>query len=154
MNRSSTLSRSESRAAARPERSWAHWSPAYNPGRRRTSRARSDPERRVPFATWSCRRGQRQPGRPRTIAPVEQGPRKPTPRQPSRSLRSVGDPFQYVNQVLTQASSCTQEPLPHRTVPDPAANKCLDVTGNSSADGTRLQIWTCTGAANQKWTLS
>ena len=32
-------------------------------------------------------------------------------------------------------------------------NKCLDVTGNSSADGTPLQIWTCTGGANQKWTL-
>ncbi|MDX3109407.1 RICIN domain-containing protein [Nonomuraea angiospora] len=31
---------------------------------------------------------------------------------------------------------------------------CADVTGNSSADGARLQIWTCTGAANQKWTLS
>ncbi|BAG16843.1 hypothetical protein SGR_7125t [Streptomyces griseus subsp. griseus NBRC 13350] len=27
-----------------------------------------------------------------------------------------------------------------------AADKCLDVTGNNSADG----IWSCTGAANQK----
>ncbi|WP_407647115.1 RICIN domain-containing protein [Actinacidiphila soli] len=35
---------------------------------------------------------------------------------------------------------------------NPAANKCLDVTGGNSANGTRLQIWTCTGAANQKWT--
>ncbi|MEV4576886.1 hypothetical protein AB0K16_26940 [Nonomuraea jabiensis] len=26
-------------------------------------------------------------------------------------------------------------------------------TGNSSADGARLRIWTCTGAADQKWTL-
>jgi glucosylceramidase len=33
------------------------------------------------------------------------------------------------------------------------ASKCLDVTGNNSADGTRLQIWTCTGAANQKWNV-
>jgi hypothetical protein len=32
-----------------------------------------------------------------------------------------------------------------------AANKCLDATGSSSTNGTRLQIWTCTGAANQKW---
>ncbi|MEQ4723907.1 TIM barrel protein [Nonomuraea sp. B19D2] len=95
--RSSTLSRSETRAAARSERSWAHWSPTYNPGQRRTSRVRSDPERQVPFATWPCRHSQKQPGRPRTITPVKRGPRKPTPHQPSRSLRSVSDPCQYVN---------------------------------------------------------
>lgn len=33
------------------------------------------------------------------------------------------------------------------------SGKCLDVTGNSSADATRLQIWTCTGGASQKWTV-
>ncbi|MEV6932734.1 RICIN domain-containing protein, partial [Dactylosporangium sp. NPDC051485] len=33
------------------------------------------------------------------------------------------------------------------------SGKCLDATGVSSADGTRLQIWTCGGGANQKWTL-
>ncbi|MEU8383846.1 RICIN domain-containing protein [Streptosporangium sp. NPDC048865] len=27
----------------------------------------------------------------------------------------------------------------------------MDATGQSSANGTRLQIWTCTGTANQKW---
>jgi glucosylceramidase len=31
--------------------------------------------------------------------------------------------------------------------------KCLDLTGNTSADGTPLQIWTCTGGSNQKWTV-
>ncbi|KAJ6631854.1 hypothetical protein B0H10DRAFT_777 [Mycena sp. CBHHK59/15] len=34
-------------------------------------------------------------------------------------------------------------------------NKCLDVTGGATADGTKMQIWTCTGGdANQQWTLS
>jgi glucosylceramidase len=33
------------------------------------------------------------------------------------------------------------------------SNKCLDVIGNSTADGARLQIWTCTGGANQRWTV-
>ncbi|MFE0651087.1 RICIN domain-containing protein [Streptomyces sp. NPDC059534] len=33
-----------------------------------------------------------------------------------------------------------------------AVNTCLDVTGNSSADGARARTWTCTGAADQKWT--
>jgi hypothetical protein len=30
--------------------------------------------------------------------------------------------------------------------------KCLDDTGNSSANGTRIQIWTCNGGAAQNWT--
>jgi glucosylceramidase len=36
---------------------------------------------------------------------------------------------------------------------NPRANKCLDIEGNSSADFSRLQIWTCSGGANQKWTI-
>ncbi|MDX6221283.1 MAG: hypothetical protein QOD91_337, partial [Frankiales bacterium] len=36
---------------------------------------------------------------------------------------------------------------------NPVSGKCLDVTGPSSADGTHLQIWTCSGATNQQWTL-
>ena len=30
----------------------------------------------------------------------------------------------------------------------------LDATNNSSADGTRLQIWDCAGSTNQKWTVA
>ena len=31
-------------------------------------------------------------------------------------------------------------------------NKCLDVSGGANADGTKLQIWTCTpGNQNQQW---
>ncbi|KAJ7628943.1 hypothetical protein FB45DRAFT_919611 [Roridomyces roridus] len=34
-------------------------------------------------------------------------------------------------------------------------NKCLDVTNGATADGTKMQIWTCTsGNTNQMWTLS
>ncbi|HBF85847.1 MAG TPA: glucosylceramidase [Streptomyces sp.] len=32
-------------------------------------------------------------------------------------------------------------------------DKCLDAADNSSADGTPVQIWDCTGAANQRWTV-
>jgi hypothetical protein len=32
------------------------------------------------------------------------------------------------------------------------ANKCLDVTGNGTANGTKVEIWDCNGGANQKWT--
>ncbi|MBY8852586.1 carbohydrate-binding protein, partial [Saccharothrix sp. MB29] len=30
--------------------------------------------------------------------------------------------------------------------------KCVDVNGNSSADGTKVQLWTCNNGANQTWT--
>jgi Ricin-type beta-trefoil lectin domain-like len=33
------------------------------------------------------------------------------------------------------------------------SGRCLDATGNSLADGTRLQIWDCAGGANQHWAL-
>jgi hypothetical protein len=37
---------------------------------------------------------------------------------------------------------------------NPISGKCLDITGNSSANGTQVEIWTCktSGADNQKWT--
>lgn len=31
--------------------------------------------------------------------------------------------------------------------------KCLDATGNTGADGTPVQLWGCTGGANQRWTV-
>ncbi|GAB1510065.1 ThuA domain-containing protein [Actinophytocola sp. KF-1] len=33
-----------------------------------------------------------------------------------------------------------------------ASGKCVDVSGGSSADGTRIQLWTCNGQVNQQWT--
>ena len=38
--------------------------------------------------------------------------------------------------------------------PRNSTNECLDVTGVSTADGTRLQQWTCTGGVSQSFTLS
>jgi PKD repeat protein len=35
-----------------------------------------------------------------------------------------------------------------------AGSKCVDVNGSSTADGTKIQLWTCTGGANQRWTRS
>ena len=33
------------------------------------------------------------------------------------------------------------------------SGKCLDATGPSSANLTRLQIWTCADSANQQWNI-
>jgi endo-1,4-beta-xylanase len=32
--------------------------------------------------------------------------------------------------------------------------KCLDVPGHARSAGTRVEIWTCNGGSNQKWTGS
>ncbi|SCE00571.1 O-Glycosyl hydrolase [Streptomyces sp. DvalAA-14] len=34
------------------------------------------------------------------------------------------------------------------------AGKCLDADGQGTAAGTKVIVWTCNGAANQKWTLN
>jgi hypothetical protein len=35
-----------------------------------------------------------------------------------------------------------------------ASGKCVDVSGASSADGTKIQLWACHGGTNQQWTVS
>ncbi|MGI5144568.1 MULTISPECIES: ricin-type beta-trefoil lectin domain protein [unclassified Streptomyces] len=34
---------------------------------------------------------------------------------------------------------------------NPQANKCVDAKDNGTGNGTKLQLWTCSGTANQKW---
>jgi len=34
------------------------------------------------------------------------------------------------------------------------SGKCVDVSGAGSADGTKIQLWTCHGGTNQQWTVS
>ncbi|MGX7827952.1 ThuA domain-containing protein [Actinokineospora sp. 24-640] len=33
------------------------------------------------------------------------------------------------------------------------AGKCMDVSGSNTADGTKIQLWTCNGSGAQRWTL-
>ncbi|HEY0752948.1 MAG TPA: ricin-type beta-trefoil lectin domain protein, partial [Ktedonobacteraceae bacterium] len=33
-------------------------------------------------------------------------------------------------------------------------NKCLDVPGNATAAGTKVEIYDCNGGTNQQWTLN
>jgi hypothetical protein len=35
-----------------------------------------------------------------------------------------------------------------------ASGKCVDVSGSSTADGTKIQLWTCNNATNQQWTVN
>jgi hypothetical protein len=35
-----------------------------------------------------------------------------------------------------------------------ASGKCLDISNSGTADGTKVQLWTCNGTAAQQWTIS
>ena len=35
-----------------------------------------------------------------------------------------------------------------------ASSKCLDISNGGTADGTKVQLWTCNGTASQQWTIS
>ncbi|MGW2048827.1 ricin-type beta-trefoil lectin domain protein [Streptomyces sp. NPDC001858] len=35
---------------------------------------------------------------------------------------------------------------------NPQADKCIDAKDKGTANGTKLQLWTCSGTSNQKWT--
>ncbi|MFC3993333.1 ricin-type beta-trefoil lectin domain protein [Actinoplanes siamensis] len=43
---------------------------------------------------------------------------------------------------------------PTGTIRGAGSNRCLDVNGQSQADGTVVQIWDCNGGANQTWTAT
>jgi hypothetical protein len=45
------------------------------------------------------------------------------------------------------------QPLSDASLFNPQSGKCLDDTNWSSTPGTQLQVWSCTDAANQHWTL-
>ncbi|MFJ6674610.1 ThuA domain-containing protein [Actinosynnema sp. NPDC091369] len=78
---------------------------------------------------------------------------------PARSLVSghigiqnhgAGDDVSFRNIRIKELGGTTP-----RTGPIVAASgKCVDVSGGSSADGARVQLWSCNGGANQRWTVS
>ena len=45
------------------------------------------------------------------------------------------------------------QPQANGALVNPQSGKCLDDTGFSTTPGTQVQIWSCTGAANQDWNL-
>ena len=53
----------------------------------------------------------------------------------------------------TRSRSARRRPRPAPGRITGLGGKCLDVRGASSADGTKIQLWTCNGAANQQWTV-
>jgi beta-glucosidase len=45
------------------------------------------------------------------------------------------------------------QPQSNGAIVNPESGSCLDDTGWSTTPGTKVQIWACTGGANQSWSL-
>ncbi|MEV6960275.1 lectin [Streptomyces sp. NPDC051207] len=79
---------------------------------------------------------------------------------PVRSLRQGhigiqnhgdGDEVSFRDIRIKQAGG--QEPGPRSGAVKGVGGRCLDVDGGLSADGTKVQIWTCNGTAAQRWSV-
>ncbi|CAL9332784.1 lectin [Streptomyces sp. enrichment culture] len=80
---------------------------------------------------------------------------------PARSLRQGhiglqnhgdGDDVAFRNVRIKTAAD--PQPGPRTGEVKGVNGKCLDVSGASTADGTRIQLWTCNGTAAQRWTVA
>ncbi|WP_112264603.1 ThuA domain-containing protein [Lentzea terrae] len=78
---------------------------------------------------------------------------------PARSLTSghialqnhgSGDDVSFRNVRIKELGG----PLPRTGRITGGSGKCVDVAGGSSADGTKIQLWTCNTNASQQWTVS
>ena len=73
------------------------------------------------------------------------------------------DATNTLNVAMTYATAATASPSPSPTSSSPTTSgyeikgydgKCLDAAGDSSANRTKVQIWTCINDRAQKWTYS
>src|SRR5580704_16782043 len=63
---------------------------------------------------------------------------------------SPTDPSQSAGQAVAASAVIFSGPI-H---PQASANLCLDVAGQGTANGTAVQVWTCTGKSNQQWSYN
>ncbi|MFE1500107.1 lectin, partial [Streptomyces albidoflavus] len=80
---------------------------------------------------------------------------------PARSLRQGhvglqnhgdGDDVSFRNIRVKHGGG--QQPGPRTGEVKGVGGKCLDVADSQSADGTKVQLWTCNGTAAQRWTVA
>jgi hypothetical protein len=56
--------------------------------------------------------------------------------------------------ILTIPAGGTLPPPASHAIVGQGSGKCLDITDHATADATPIQLWTCTGADNQAWSLT
>ncbi|NUT48492.1 MAG: hypothetical protein HOV94_14460, partial [Saccharothrix sp.] len=78
---------------------------------------------------------------------------------PANPIRTAGrclDPGDGTRVVLSDCTNADSQDWRYDGTTNALVGKdgrCLDASGGSSADGTSVILWTCSGSANQKWSL-
>jgi ricin-type beta-trefoil lectin protein/putative Ig domain-containing protein len=70
------------------------------------------------------------------------------------TIEASGDYNGYASASFTWTVTAAADSGPTGPVRLNMDDKCLDDTGNSSANGTKIQTWTCNGGASQDWTYA
>ncbi|MGA5301635.1 ThuA domain-containing protein [Nucisporomicrobium flavum] len=65
-----------------------------------------------------------------------------------------GDDVSFRNVRIKELGGTTPPPGPRTGPVRGLANKCLDVSGAGTADGTKIQLYTCNNTAAQNWTVT
>ena len=98
---------------------------------------------------WTCNGGANQQldrsTRPSTIARARQVHGRRRRRHRGRQPGAAVDLQRHRRAELDRRHGCNAG--------QPAVGQVPDAQGGGTADGTQLVIWTCSGAANQRWTL-
>ena len=71
-----------------------------------------------------------------------------------RRLRHVRLPDRPVRQPVGHPGRVDAAGRPGRSRRGVNSAKCVDDNGQSSANGTKIQVWDCNGGANQSWTVA
>ncbi|MEV4704059.1 ThuA domain-containing protein [Actinoplanes sp. NPDC049316] len=66
----------------------------------------------------------------------------------------TGDDVSFRNVRIKELGGTTPPPGPRTGPVRGLANKCLDVSGAGTADGTKIQLYTCNNTAAQNWTVT
>ena len=80
------------------------------------------------------------------VSPLRSHPVRRAHERPLRRMSSSSPSSESAGEGVSSATS--GGPI-H---PKASSSLCLDVVGQGTANGTEVQVWTCSGNANQQWT--
>jgi len=102
---------------------------------------------------WSAFDGDHTPS-PVDGSTTTSGARTWTSGEVNRFLAQFQTPATTTPPPSTTPSSTSPPPSGGQQIVGTGSGRCVDITGFNTNDGTRLQLFDCTGGTNQKWSLT
>jgi len=102
---------------------------------------------------WSAFDGDHTPS-PVDGSTTTSGARTWTSGEVNRFLAQFQTPTTTTPPPSTTPSSTSPPPSGGQQIVGTGSGRCVDITGFNTNDGTRLQLFDCTGGTNQKWSLT